>query len=71
MSKMTIMSKCGKNPWPIKYEGETNMYINNPGHMSKMTIMSKCGKNPSNIFFSRTDGLISMKLGMWHLVLEY
>ena len=42
------------------------MYINNPGHMTKMAAMSIYGKNPSKIFFSGTNGPISMKLGMKH-----
>ena len=42
------------------------MYINNPGHMTKMAAMPVYGKNPSKIFFSRTGGSISKKLGMKH-----
>ena len=42
------------------------MYINNPGHMTKMATMSIYGKNLSKIFFSRTGGPISTKLGMKH-----
>ena len=53
--------------WPIKakfymkhlWEGGTNVYINNPGHITKMAAMPIYGKNPSKIFFSRTGGLIS------------
>ena len=60
--------------WPIKakfymkhlWEGGTNVYINNPGHMTKMAAMSIYGKNPSKIFFSGTTGPISTKLGMKH-----
>ena len=60
--------------WPIKvkfymkhlWEGGTNVYINNPGHMTKMAAMPIYGKNPSKIFFSGTTGLISTKLGMKH-----
>ena len=40
------------------------MYINNLGHMTKMAAMPIYSKNPSKIFFSRTGGLISTKLGM-------
>ena len=48
--------------WPIKakfymkhlWEGGTNVYINNPGHMTKMAAMPIYGKNPSKIFFSGT-----------------
>ena len=60
--------------WPIKakfymkhlWEGGTNVYINNPGHMTKMAAMPIYGKNPSKIFFSGTTGPISTKHGMKH-----
>ena len=47
--------------WPIKakfymkhlWEGGTNVFINNPGHMTKMAAMPIYGKNPSKFFFSR------------------
>ena len=61
--------------WPIKakfymkhlWEGGTNVYISNPGHMTKMAAMPIYGKNPSKIFFfSGTTGPISTKLGMKH-----
>ena len=60
--------------WPIKakfymkhlWEGGTNVYINNPGHMTKMAAMPIYGKNPSKIFFSGITGPISTKLGMKH-----
>ena len=48
------------------WEGGTNVYINNPGHMTKMAAMPIYGKNPSKIFFSGTTGPISTKLGMKH-----
>ena len=47
------------------------MYINNPGHMTKMAAMPIYGKNPSKIFFSRTGGSNSKKLGMKHRWLKY
>ena len=47
-------------PW----EGGTKVCINGPGHMTKMAAMPIYGKNPSKIFFSRTGGPISTKLGM-------
>ena len=47
------------------------MYINNLGYMTKMATMPIYGKNPSKIFFSRTGGPISKKLGMKHLWLKY
>ena len=65
--------------WPIKakfymkhlWEGGTNVFINNPGHMTKMAAMPIYGKNPSKFFFSGTTGPISTKLGMKHRGLEY
>ena len=47
------------------------MYINNLGHLTKMAAMPIYGKNPSKIFFSRTGGPISKKLGMKHRWLKY
>ena len=47
------------------------MYINNLGHMTKIAAMPIYGKNPSKIFFSETNGLISMKLGVKHRWLKY
>ena len=67
-----------ETPWPIKakfymkhlWEGGTNVFINNLGHMTKMATTPIYGKNPSK-FFSRTAGPISKKLGMKHRELEY
>ena len=64
--------------WPIKaqfyrkhlWEGGTNVFINNPGHMTKMAAMAIYGKNPLK-FFSGTNGPISTKLGMKHWVMKY
>ena len=53
------------------WEGETKAFINNKRHMTKMIAMPIYGKNPSKFFFSGTTGLISTKLGMKHLGLEY
>ena len=39
--------------------------------MTKMATMPIYGKNPSNIFFSETNRLISMKLGVKHPWLMY
>ena len=47
------------------------MYINNPGHMTKMAAMPIYGENPSKIYFSRTSGQISTKLGMKHQCLKH
>ena len=49
----------------------TNVYINNLDHMTRMAAMPIYGKNPSNIFFSETNRLISMKLGVKHPWLKY
>ena len=53
------------------WEGGTNVFINNPGHMTKMAAMPIYDKIPSKFFFSGTTGPISTKLGMKHLGLEY
>ena len=47
------------------------MYINNLGYMTKMAAMPIYGKNPSKIFFSKTGGPNSKKLGMKHRWLKY
>ena len=47
------------------------MYINDLGHMTKMAAMPMYGKNPSKIFFSKANGLISMKLGEKHQWIKY
>ena len=47
------------------------MCINNPGHMTKRAAMPMYGKNPLKIFFFRTGGSISKKLGMKHRWLKY
>ena len=39
--------------------------------MTKMAAMPIYGKNPSKIFFSKTNRLISMKLGVKHPWLKY
>ena len=39
--------------------------------MTKMAAIPIYGKNPSNIFFSETNRLISMKLGLKHPWLKY
>ena len=39
--------------------------------MTKMAAMPIYGKNPSNIFFSETNRLTSMKLGVKHPWLQY
>ena len=47
------------------------MYINYLGHMTKTASIPIYGKNPSHIFFSETNRLISMKLGVKHPWLKY
>ena len=58
--------------WPIKtkfyveppWVGGTKVCSRHLGHMTKMAATPIYGKNPSKIFFSRTGGPISTKLGM-------
>ena len=58
--------------WPIKgkfyveppWVGGTKVCSQHVGHMTKMATKPTYGKNPSKIFFSRTGGPISTKLGM-------
>ena len=65
--------------WPMKakfymkhlYKGETNVCINNSGHMTKMATMPIYDKNPSKIFFSGTGGPISTKLRVKYRWLKY
>ena len=40
------------------------IYLHETGFMTKMAATPIYGKNPSKIFFSRTSGPISTKLGM-------
>ena len=47
----------------FQVQGNENL-MTDAGHMTKMAAMPIYGKNPSKIFFSRTDGPISMMLGM-------
>ena len=49
--------------WSLLGKGGSKVCINGPGHMTKMAATTIYGKNTSKIF-SRTDGTISMKLGM-------
>ena len=41
------------------------------GHLTKMAAMPIYGKNPKKIFFFGTNGLMTLKHGMHHEVLEY
>ena len=47
-------------PWEVAFK----FYSQYLGHMTKMAATPIYGKNPSKIFFSRTGGPISTKLGM-------
>ena len=77
--RRTHFSKISETTRPIKakfymkhlYEGGTNVFINNSGHLTKMAAMPIYGKNPSKFFFSGTTGPISTKLGMKHRGLKY
>ena len=57
-----------RKPDPVLYREKA---LNNVGHMTKMAAMPIYGKKPSNIFFSETNRLISMKLGVKHPWLKY
>ena len=64
--------------WPIKakfyveppWVGGTIFCSRHLGHMTKMAAMPIYGQNPSKIFFSRTGGPISTKLGTLHWGLQ-
>ena len=68
----TLLKHLLKTTWPIKakfyveppWVGGTKFCSQHVGHMTKMAAMSIYGKTPSKIFFSRTGGPISTKLGM-------
>ena len=49
----------------------TKVCSNDPGHMTKLAAMPIYDKKPLKIFFSRTKGPITLKLGMQHLVHKY
>ena len=64
--------------WPIKakfdveppWVGGTEVCLRHLGHMTKMAATPIYGKNHSKIFFSRTSGPISTKVGMKHWGLQ-
>ena len=47
-------------PW----DGGTKICLNGPGYMTKMAPMPIYGKNLKKIFFSGTQRLITLKLGI-------
>ena len=56
-----IELKCYVDPpWVVSLK----LYSRYFGHMTKMADMIIYGKSPSKIFFSKTGGPISMKLGL-------
>ena len=65
--------------WPIKVkshmepprDGATKCCSNDPGHMTKMAAMPIYMVNTLKIFFSRTKGPMTLKLGMQHQVHKY
>ena len=73
---LSYLSKIfsSETTWPNKanfyaeppWEGGTKFCTNRPGHMTKIAAMPIYGKKPSQIFFSRTGGPISTKLGMYN-----
>ena len=54
-------------PW----DGGTENSSNGSGYMTKVAAMPIYGKNFKKIFFSGTERLMTLKLGMQHWVLEY
>ena len=56
----------GQSKPNFMWVGGTKVCLRHLGHMTKMAAMPIYGKNPLKIFFSRTRGLISMKLGVKH-----
>ena len=68
----TILKIFSEIAWPIKLKFfveppwvvALKFYSRYFGHMTKMAVKPIYGKKPSKIFFSRTGGQISMKLGM-------
>ena len=44
---------------------------NEVGHMTNMAAMPIYGRNLKKIFFSRTNRLMTLKLGMWHCLCKY
>ena len=53
------------------YDGGTTVGSNGPGHMTKIAAMPIYGKNLKKIFFSGTKRPMTLKICMWHRVLEY
>ena len=47
------------------------IYTNEFGHMTNMAAMPIYNKNLRNIFFSRTNRSMTLKLGMLHCLCEY
>ena len=66
------ISNISKTARPIKakfyveppWEGGAKVCSRHLGHMTNMAATLIYGKNPSKIFFSRTGGPISTKLGL-------
>ena len=61
--------------WPFSFKfhlqppgkGGKKVYTFGPSHMIKLAAIPTYGKNLKKIIFSRTTGLIALKLGMYHL----
>ena len=47
------------------------IYINELGHMTNMAAIPIYGKNLKKVFFSRTNGQMTLKLGMQHCLCKY
>ena len=55
----------------LLWDGGMKVCSNGPGHMTKMATMHIYGKNLKKIFYSGTEKLMTMSLGMHLQVLEY
>ena len=55
----------------FKWSPRMKIYSNGPDPMTKIVVMPIYGKNLKKIFFSGTERLMTLKLGMQHRVLEY
>ena len=66
----TFSKIFSETAWPIRAKFYITCLLERKksGYMTKMAAMPihVCGKNPNTIFFSRTDGPISTKLGINH-----
>ena len=57
-------SSYGEFHMEPQWDGGTKVCSRGLGHLTKMAAMPIYGKNPSEIFFSRTNGTMTLWLGM-------